>query len=723
MTNRFVESIKSVNLTLNNLNITKKEIKKLLKSLNYKISNKISNKSLRKNIQNVLNNENGYALLLKSLADIRKVQRNDNDVIGSIYRDLHKKKQKVIYLLLFKFKLPNIAEKENISSNDLNLLRDLNKLNIKELKKIAQNRNIKSSNASKEELIYDIFLTDKSLNEDRYKEIIKNSLNSSNKILSKVYLARLELSKLHGFLTGQEGNTIRKELNKIETRIKSTKKITKKGKERLFKQILEIIRNLENKNKYKNIDTFHKGLTDIEYLFVDPSDYYKPILSEQCFDSNYQRYTCRGDKDKELQINEYLSIVKPYIIELFKETNNSSRKLQLDIKVNTENVLNPNEKRTFVAKSRNFQTTVTDDLDETATRLIDSLKTDYDKQILLSREGSNFVFSNIEELNIHIHKIDLKRGSSYIESPEWIKNKKCKINPYNTKDEYCFAHSIVIALYHQEIGKNPQRISKLQPFYKHFNWKDINFPAGLKEWKQFEKNNTDIALNILSVPFDEQKIVVQNASKFTRERKKQITLLMITNGKEKWYYLALKNISTENHYIQPVKAVSRLMNRISSKYNGEFYCYHCQNSYRTNNALKNHAKLCLDHDYCEIILPDDEDKFIKYDTGSKSLKCPYSMYLDLECIHPKYEICSNDPNKPFTRVITDHIVSAFALYLVDHNENNKIEYGSGKNCLKSLVKHLKDYGDELFSREIKSMNELTDEQKKIIQKCKNLLDM
>ena len=145
--------------------------------------------------------------------------------------------------------------------------------------------------------------------------------------MSKVNIARLELSKLHGFLTGQERKDIRKELNKIETRVLSPKKLTSKGKDRLFKQILEIIRNLENKNRYKHIDTLHKGLTDIEYLFGDPLDYYKPILSEQCFDSNYQRYTCRGDKNKELQINEYLSIVKPYIIELLNDTNNSSRKL------------------------------------------------------------------------------------------------------------------------------------------------------------------------------------------------------------------------------------------------------------------------------------------------------------------------------------------------------------------------------------------------------------
>ena len=48
--------------------------------------------------------------------------------------------------------------------------------------------------------------------------------------MSKVDTARLELSKLHGFLTGKERNDIRKELNKIETRVQSTKKLTKKRK-------------------------------------------------------------------------------------------------------------------------------------------------------------------------------------------------------------------------------------------------------------------------------------------------------------------------------------------------------------------------------------------------------------------------------------------------------------------------------------------------------------
>ena len=127
-------------------------------------------------------------------------------------------------------------------------------------------------------------------------KIIKNSLNSKHEIMDKIIYARLELNKLQGFFTGKEHDAIKKDINTIEKRVLPPRRLTSKGKDRLFKKILEIIRTLENKNIYRYIDTFHKGLSDIEYLFADPMDYYKPILAEQSFDNNYQRYTCRGDK-------------------------------------------------------------------------------------------------------------------------------------------------------------------------------------------------------------------------------------------------------------------------------------------------------------------------------------------------------------------------------------------------------------------------------------------
>ena len=85
------------------------------------------------------------------------------------------------------------------------------------------------------------------------------------------------------------------------------------------------------------------------------------------------------------------------------------------------------------------------------------------------RNGSNFVFENVDLLSYHIHKTSLKRGTSYIESPEWILNKRATINPKNG-DEYCFAYSIVIALHHQQMGSHPERISHFNVFSQMYNW-------------------------------------------------------------------------------------------------------------------------------------------------------------------------------------------------------------------------------------------------------------
>ena len=79
---------------------------------------------------------------------------------------------------------------------------------------------------------------------------------------------------------------------------------------------------------------------------------------------------------------------------------------------------------------------------------------------------------------IHFHDIELKRGSSYIDSPKWIKNKKATINPKNLKDSNCFQYAIIAALHHQDISNNPERITKLKPYINNYNWKDINFSAG-----------------------------------------------------------------------------------------------------------------------------------------------------------------------------------------------------------------------------------------------------
>ena len=115
---------------------------------------------------------------------------------------------------------------------------------------------------------------------------------------------------------------------------------------------------------------------------------------------------------------------------------------------------------------------------------------------IILRNGSNFVFESVDLLSYHIHKTSLKRVKSYIKS--WLITKRATINPKNKEDK-CFQYSITVALNHQKIERLSERISNVEPFINQCNWKGIDFPAGIKYWKKFERNNKTIAFNILFI--------------------------------------------------------------------------------------------------------------------------------------------------------------------------------------------------------------------------------
>ena len=48
----------------------------------------------------------------------------------------------------------------------------------------------------------------------------------------------------------------------------------------------------------------------------------------------------------------------------------------------------------------------------------------YLKEKQIMRGGGDFIFESVELLDYHLHKISLKRGKSYIKSPDWLENKK-----------------------------------------------------------------------------------------------------------------------------------------------------------------------------------------------------------------------------------------------------------------------------------------------------------
>ena len=91
-------------------------------------------------------------------------------------------------------------------------------------------------------------------------------------------------------------------------------------------------------------------------------------------------------------------------------------------------------------------------------------------------------------------------------------NKRATINPRN-KDNKCFQYSITVALNLQIIENHPERTSNIKPFINQYNWEGIDFPAGIKDWKKFERNNKTIALNILLIPHNTKTINLAYKSK------------------------------------------------------------------------------------------------------------------------------------------------------------------------------------------------------------------
>ena len=287
------------------------------------------------------------------------------------------------------------------------------------------------------------------------------------------------------------------------------------------------------------------------------------------------------------------------------------------------------------------------------------------------------------------NKISLNRGGSYIESAKWIKDKKSTINPKNN-DYKCFQYAVTVALNHDKINKNPQIVSKLKPFIDQYNWNDIDFPSTSKDWKKFELNES-ISLYILYVPDKSGKIHLAYKSKHNLTCEKQVILLMITDG-EKWHYTA-------------VTRLSGLLRGVIDNNNGDFYCLNCFHAYRTENKLEKHKKICENHDYCHVEMPNEDNKIIKYNQGEKSIRSPFIIYDDLECLLEKISTCYNNPEESSTTEINKHTPSGYSLFThcSFDKTKNKLDYYRGEDCMKKFCKDLREQATKIINYEKKDM--------------------
>ena len=148
---------------------------------------------------------------------------------------------------------------------------------------------------------------------------------------------------------------------------------------------------------------------------------------------------------------------------------------------------------------------------------------------------TGFAHDSVGLLYYYFQRIDIKRGRSYIVSPDWIASRKATINSKNEKDNEGFRWSIIAALNYNKI--NEKELKKLLKVIR----VDTDFSSYQRDWEEFGQENTSIALNILSLSYNSEEVKLAYKS-FYNKRKNQVILLMINDEANNCYYFAVKNL-------------------------------------------------------------------------------------------------------------------------------------------------------------------------------------
>ena len=97
-------------------------------------------------------------------------------------------------------------------------------------------------------------------------------------------------------------------------------------------------------------------------------------------------------------------------------------------------------------------------------------------------------------------------------------------------------------------------------------------------------------------------------------------------------------------------------------------------------------------------MPTKNNNIIKYNHGEKSMKLPFVIYADLECLLEKISTCINNPTE-----INKHKPSGYSIFThcSFDKSKNKLNYYRGKDCMKKFSKDLREHTSKIIDYERK----------------------
>ena len=113
-------------------------------------------------------------------------------------------------------------------------------------------------------------------------------------------------------------------------------------------------------------------------------------------------------------------------------------------------------------------------------------------------------------------------------------------------------------------------------------------------------------------------------------------------------------------------------------------------------------------------MPTKDNNTIKYSQGENSMKIPFIIYAELECLLEKMSTCIYNLNESSTTKINKHTLSGYSIFTSCSfgESKNKLNYYRGKDCMKKFCKDLKEHATRITNYENKKISPLTKEKKK-----------
>ena len=112
-------------------------------------------------------------------------------------------------------------------------------------------------------------------------------------------------------------------------------------------------------------------------------------------------------------------------------------------------------------------------------------------------------------------------------------------------------------------------------------------------------------------------------------------------------------------------------------------------------------------------MPNEDNKIIKYNQEEKSIRFPFIIYADLECLLEKISTCYNNPEESSTTEINKHTPSGYSLFTHRSFDKtkNKLDYYRDDDCMAKFCKDLREQATKIINYEKKDMIPLTKKRK------------